>query len=172
MPTCLCEACTSWRMEKATSVPAQLAALASEAEPPVALEALYGDLLRSTEGSIRSGTERTAARASAAWSEMTRGYDVDVAKLMTTFDAEGFDEMVLVRGCPVWSLCEHHLLPFHERTRRPSSGSTIVSAICAVMAMRGAMVPGSTTTTSAVRGVLKDKPEARAEALNLIGGTR
>lgn len=37
------------------------------------------------------------------------------------------------------------------------------------MSIRGAMKPGSSTTTSAVRGILKTKPETRAEALTLLG---
>src|SRR5262245_40857245 len=31
---------------------------------------------------------------------------------VTTFDAEGADEMIVLRGVPFYSLCEHHLLPF------------------------------------------------------------
>jgi len=38
------------------------------------------------------------------------------------------------------------------------------------MTSRGIEKPGTTTVTSAVRGVFKDKPEARAEALMLIKG--
>ena len=37
------------------------------------------------------------------------------------------------------------------------------------MSIRGAMKPGSSTTTSAVRGILKSKPATRAEALTLLG---
>ena len=37
------------------------------------------------------------------------------------------------------------------------------------MSIRGAMKPGSSTTTSAVRGILKTKPETRSEALTLLG---
>lgn len=37
------------------------------------------------------------------------------------------------------------------------------------MSIRGAMKPGSSTTTSAVRGILKTQPETRAEALTLLG---
>jgi GTP cyclohydrolase I len=31
---------------------------------------------------------------------------------LTTFDAEGTDEMIVVRAVPFYSLCEHHLIPF------------------------------------------------------------
>ena len=32
---------------------------------------------------------------------------------LTTFDADGYDEIVAVSRLPFYSLCEHHLLPFH-----------------------------------------------------------
>ncbi|MCU1398353.1 MAG: folE, partial [Acidimicrobiales bacterium] len=37
------------------------------------------------------------------------------------------------------------------------------------MSIRGAMKPGSSTTTSAVRGILKSNPATRGEALTLLG---
>ena len=47
-----------------------------------------------------------------AMREMTRGYEVDVAKLFKVFDV-GFDGMVTVGPVKFYSLCEHHLLPFY-----------------------------------------------------------
>jgi len=35
---------------------------------------------------------------------------------VTTFDAEGMDEMVVLRSVPFYSLCEHHMLPFFGTT--------------------------------------------------------
>jgi GTP cyclohydrolase IA len=58
------------------------------------------------------GIERTPERAGAALLEMTAGYAVDVAALFTTFECDGYDEMIVERGIPFTSLCEHHLLPF------------------------------------------------------------
>jgi GTP cyclohydrolase IA len=52
----------------------------------------------------------TPARVAHAYAEMLSPREFD----LTTFpNDEGYDELVLVRGIPVQSLCEHHLLPFH-----------------------------------------------------------
>ncbi|MFF1822740.1 GTP cyclohydrolase I FolE [Kribbella sp. NPDC058245] len=60
----------------------------------------------------REGLLDTPRRAAAAVQDLTAGYSVDIAGLFTTFDAAGYDELVTVRSIPVYSLCEHHLLPF------------------------------------------------------------
>ena len=52
----------------------------------------------------------TPRRVAAAYAELLSPRDFD----LTTFpNEEGYDELVLARGIPVHSLCEHHLLPFH-----------------------------------------------------------
>lgn len=52
----------------------------------------------------------TPRRVAAAYAELLSPRDFD----LTTFpNDEGYDELVLARGIPVHSLCEHHLLPFH-----------------------------------------------------------
>jgi GTP cyclohydrolase IA len=71
----------------------------------------YAQILDQTV-SLTEGVEDTPRRAAKAWRELTSGYDVDVEALFTTFDREGFDEMIALRGVPFVSLCEHHLLPF------------------------------------------------------------
>lgn len=53
----------------------------------------------------------TPARAARAWQELTAGYELEPA--LTTFDSHGYDEIVAVSRIPFYSLCEHHLLPFH-----------------------------------------------------------
>ncbi|MGW5052171.1 GTP cyclohydrolase I FolE [Actinokineospora sp. NPDC004072] len=59
------------------------------------------------------GTEHladTPRRVAHAYAEMLTPREFD----LTTFpNDEGYDELVLARGIPVQSLCEHHLLPFH-----------------------------------------------------------
>lgn len=51
----------------------------------------------------------------------------------------------------------------------PAGVLVVMEAEHMCMSIRGAMKPGSSTTTSAVRGVLKTQPETRAEALTLLG---
>ncbi|GAD53893.1 GTP cyclohydrolase I type 1 [Halarchaeum acidiphilum MH1-52-1] len=51
-------------------------------------------------------------RVPAAYEELTQGYREDERPTMRTFDAES-DDLVVKTGIPVYSLCEHHLLPFH-----------------------------------------------------------
>jgi GTP cyclohydrolase I len=55
------------------------------------------------------GTRLSPARMARAYAAMLTARPFDA----TTFDNdEGYDELVLVRGIPVQSLCEHHFLPF------------------------------------------------------------
>lgn len=62
----------------------------------------------------REGLRDTPARVLRSLREMTAGYEMDPAKLLASrFSAKSYDEMVVIRGVPFWSLCEHHLLPFH-----------------------------------------------------------
>lgn len=66
------------------------------------------------EDPARGGLIETPKRVMKAWREMTCGYGCDPKELLKTFDdgAEGVDEMVTVQDIPVWSFCEHHMLPF------------------------------------------------------------
>ncbi len=61
----------------------------------------------------RDGLRKTPGRVARAYAELFAGLRVDPADVLaTTFEAE-HDELVLVRDIEVFSLCEHHLLPFH-----------------------------------------------------------
>lgn len=59
----------------------------------------------------REGLKDTPMRVAKAWAEWTSGYKVDIKELMTTFEdgANGYDEMVVRKGIPVYSHCEHHM---------------------------------------------------------------
>jgi GTP cyclohydrolase IA len=65
------------------------------------------------EDPTREGLERTPQRFVEMLWEMTSGYSMDPASVVTTFPSDGCDEMVTVGPIPFYSLCEHHLAPFH-----------------------------------------------------------
>ena len=65
------------------------------------------------EDSTRQGLVRTPERVASAMRWLTRGYDESVEDIVehAIFD-EPHDNMILVRDIEIYSLCEHHLLPF------------------------------------------------------------
>jgi GTP cyclohydrolase I len=67
---------------------------------------LSGDLVE------RDGLRDTPRRFAEAFSFLTSGTTKRVEDVLTTFDSQGADELVFQGSIPVWSLCEHHLLPF------------------------------------------------------------
>jgi GTP cyclohydrolase I len=122
-------------------------------------------------------------------------------------------EIILLKGVPLYSVCEHHLLPFIGRahiayiprngrvtglsklarvvdilSRRPQVQERLTSQIAEIimlklkplgvmvvleaehlcMSMRGVKKPGTLTVTSAVRGIFKENPKTRSEALALM----
>ncbi|MGH9467809.1 MAG: GTP cyclohydrolase I FolE, partial [Terriglobales bacterium] len=64
----------------------------------------------------REGLRRTPERSLKATEYLTSGYRVDLNAILTSalFNVD-YDEMVIVRDIEVFSLCEHHLLPFFGR---------------------------------------------------------
>ncbi len=71
-------------------------------------------ILRSIgEDPEREGLKKTPERVEAAWQTMARGYASDPRKILeSAVFHEDCNDMVLVREIELYSLCEHHLLPF------------------------------------------------------------
>jgi GTP cyclohydrolase I len=175
-------------------------------------------LLACGENPDRDGLQDTPARVARAYLEMFAGLYTDPdAVLDKTFD-ECHDELVLITDIPMYSTCEHHLVPFHgvahvgyipneqgkvtglsklarlvdlyakrpqvqerltsqvadavARKLEPRGVIVVVEAEHLCMAMRGIRKPGASTTTSAVRGMLRTSSTSRQEALALINGRR
>ena len=72
--------------------------------------------IEGTNGTLREGLTRTPERVIDSFSELFNGYSEDPADVLdATFNAEGYDGIVLLRDIEFHSTCEHHLQPFHGR---------------------------------------------------------
>lgn len=61
----------------------------------------------------RQGLQKTPERVAKAMQFLTHGYDLDPKEILTSaMFAEEYSQMVVVKDIEVYSLCEHHMLPF------------------------------------------------------------
>jgi GTP cyclohydrolase I len=87
-------------------------------ESPTLTSASFEDLVhemlvRLGEDPDREGLGRTPARVHKAFEYLTRGYQQDPDKLLKgALFTVNYDEMVIVKDVEMFSLCEHHMLPF------------------------------------------------------------
>ena len=161
----------------------------------------------------RPGLKETPQRVARLYEEILSGADKDPTEIVKSFKSENYDEMVLVKDIPFYSLCEHHLLPFlgkahvayipsgdritgisklarvvemHARRLQvqermtaqiadglvralnPKGVLVVVEAEHLCMTMRGVQKPGSRTVTSVVRGLFRENPATRSEAMSLV----
>ncbi len=63
----------------------------------------------------REGLQETPARVARAYRETFAGLHEDPTAVLKKTFAEGHQELVLVRDIPIYSTCEHHLLPFYGK---------------------------------------------------------
>jgi GTP cyclohydrolase IA len=64
------------------------------------------------EDPTREGLRDTPQRVIRSWGEIYSGYDKDPADLLTTFEAKGYNQIILLKDIELFSMCEHHMLPF------------------------------------------------------------
>ena len=89
----------------------------SETEKPDPIEPLVENLLKELgEEPGRDGLLRTPRRVAKSMRFLTQGYQQDPIEILNgaLFDVT-YDEMVIVKDIELYSLCEHHLLPFFGR---------------------------------------------------------
>ena len=93
----------------------------SKATDVTLTSATYADLVREMlvrlgEDPMRDGLQRTPDRVQRAMQFLTKGYQEDPETLLNSalFDVT-YDEMVIVKDIEMFSLCEHHMLPFYGK---------------------------------------------------------
>lgn len=81
------------------------------------LAAHYKDILQLLgEDPSREGLEKTPLRVAKAMQVLTRGYEMNAHKVLTdALFREDYNQMVIVKDIDVFSLCEHHMLPFYGK---------------------------------------------------------
>jgi GTP cyclohydrolase I len=98
-----------------TKLPGALESLTGPVDQPRIERAVREILIAIGEDPDRDGLLRTPARVAEMYTEICAGLSKDPARhLVVTFEAD-HDEMVLVRDIALYSICEHHLIPFHGR---------------------------------------------------------
>jgi len=79
-------------------------------------ELIHELLIEIGEDPEREGIVKTPLRAARAWEFLTKGYHESLEDIVNqaVFEAEA-NNMIIVRDIELYSLCEHHMLPFYGR---------------------------------------------------------
>ncbi len=88
-----------------------------ELKEEIKIESLVRDLLIALgEDPEREGLQKTPGRVESSLKFLTHGYRQDIERVLNgAIYEESYDEMVVVKDIHLFSLCEHHLLPFYGK---------------------------------------------------------
>jgi len=164
------------------------------------------------ENPEREGLKETPLRIAKAYEFLFSGYKQSPKDILSKTFTQAYDEMVVLKNIEIYSMCEHHLLPFFgkchiayipngrvvgvsklarlmecyarrlqiqerlcnqivdaiEEYLKPLGSACIIEAQHFCMTSRGIQKQNSVMVTSALRGVFREKIEAREELMRLI----
>ena len=99
-------------MKRSTEENVRELRVASSFDHEAVVDAVRSILEAIGEDPDRDGVARTPERVASMYSEIFGGLQEDpVSELNVVFDA-GHDEMIMIKDVPLYSMCEHHLIPF------------------------------------------------------------
>jgi GTP cyclohydrolase I len=77
------------------------------------IEKLIRELIEEVgENPVREGLRDTPRRVAVSYEKLFGGYGKDPMELVTEFEGENYDEMIICKHIDFYSTCEHHMLPF------------------------------------------------------------
>jgi len=80
------------------------------------IEKLAKELLEAIgEDTNREGLTKTPERVARSFEKLFGGYDKKPEEILTEFDGENYDEMIICKNIDFYSTCEHHMIPFFGR---------------------------------------------------------
>lgn len=80
------------------------------------IKILTRELLQTIGENInREGLRETPERVAKSFEKLFEGYVKDPKDLITVFDNEGYNEMIIAKHIDFYSICEHHMLPFYGK---------------------------------------------------------
>ena len=135
-----------------------------------AMAARYRDVVSSIgEDPDREGLLKTPERAAKALAFLTQGMDQDAAGILkSALFEEECEEMVLVRDIEVFSLCEHHMLPFLGKAHvayLPQGRITGLSKIPRVVDVYARRLQVQERLTRQIRDCIQDTLDPRGVAV-------
>ncbi|KAK6075587.1 GTP cyclohydrolase 1 [Seiridium cupressi] len=158
------------------------AIIPSQADIAIAIRRI---LYQIGEDPNREGLLKTPERYSEALMYFTKGYNQNVKEVVNEaiFKAD-FHELVIERDIDIFSMCEHHMVPFSGKIQErlttqvaaaideilsPAGVGVVVECTHMCMVMRGVQKSGTVTLTQSMMGMLKDDPMEQQKFFTLIG---
>jgi len=116
----------------------------------------------------REGVAETPKRVAKMYQELFAGLFEDPAEHLSVSFSEQYDEMVILRDIPFYSMCEHHLLPFMGRAHvayLPRGKVVGVSKLASVVESFARRPQGQERLTGQIADLLMEKLDARGAAV-------